>query len=613
MNYLISGEVSQLAQLSTNELVDQMLKVNKNHSEQEKLSWKNSLYLLIQLLNRAGFGKLWLAAEYSLTADRRIDAIIFGMSNNYEPKAMIVELKQWTRLAKNFRNQKTNVNVQIGDHAEYRIHPVYQTVNYLRDLRVHHKGVVEKKIALLAIQYLHNFVGEKVSFFSDEYVDYKKFSDRLFIKGEEYLLVQYIENEFNPNINGKEAANVFLKGKYIIGNAGFEGLRSVLNQRDNAIMLSDQIEVSAQISQIIKSFVLSPKNTAIIIKGAAGTGKTIIGIHLLFLAQQYGFGVDDIVFTFAKSKMLRDVVKNEAELKQHIPYLDGITRGMYSLIVVDEAHRIPDIKKTLDEIFNLSKEPKLVIFLQDDHQRVLIEESGTIENFKNQLQIMSIQTYVFSLTVQKRSGNQGDFVNKVQTLLFKKNKHSDNDCKFKIIFSKSLFEIDDNLKTLKRLGENVKWFAPYDWPWKSKNNLSIKNDIQIRDENGLIFEKQWNPLNNQYEWYKGINDNALDQVGSVYTAQGLDYDYTAFIWYDDLRWDKKNKRWIFDINKIKDPTFIKQIRKQQQMNSYSESSYNEILEIILNQYYVLLTRARKGIFLWFNDLDTKEHVMNVLN
>ena len=106
MNCLINDQISNLALLSDEELVDQMLQVDIEHSIQEQLSWENSLYLLIQLLNNEGFGNLWLAAEYSLTADRRIDAIIFGYSNNQRSTAIIVELKQWENLAPNVDKQK---------------------------------------------------------------------------------------------------------------------------------------------------------------------------------------------------------------------------------------------------------------------------------------------------------------------------------------------------------------------------------------------------------------------------------------------------------------------------------------------------------------------------
>ena len=612
MGCLLNGEISKLARLSCEDLVENMLQVDIDHSIQEQLSWKNSLYLLIQLLNDQGFGNLWLAAEYSLTADRRIDAIIFGYSSQQRPTAIIFELKQWEKLGPNTDKQKTNVNVCIGNRNEYRIHPIYQTVNYTRDLKAHHEVIANKQMDLFAIQYLHNFIGDKNDFFSGMYEDYQKLSSNFFIKGEEQFLVNYLKKYFDITKNGDEVATGFLMGKYIIGQIGFNGLRDVINQKDNAIMLEDQIETSAQISQIIKDFTHSPKNTAIIIKGAAGTGKTIIGIHLLFLAQQHGIKINDMVFTFAKSRMLREVVKNEAGLRQHIPYLDGIASKDYSLVVVDESHRDTDINKTIQSLFSYNERPKIVVFLQDDHQRVLLEEAGTVSNYQKVLLEIGIEPFIFNLIVQKRSGNQGDYVDRIHNLFFDCTKEISSNSTFEIVLSDSLKTIDEQLLKMKDLGQTAKWFAPYDWPWKSRNNLTIRNDIEIQDKDGTIFQKQWNPMKNQYEWYKDADETSFNQVGSVYTAQGLDYDYTGFIWYDDLRWDKSLSKWVFDLAKVKDQTFVKQVERFLSSHNYSEAACDEVLEIFLNQYYVLLTRARKGIFLWFNDKDTEDHVMSVI-
>lgn len=612
MGCLLNGEISKLARLSCEDLVENMLQVDIDHSIQEQLSWKNSLYLLIQLLNDQSFGNLWLAAEYSLTADRRIDAIIFGYSSQQQPTAIIVELKQWEKLAPNIEKQKTNMNVCIGNRTEYRVHPIYQTVNYTRDLKAHHEIVANKKIDLYAIQYLHNFIGDKNAFFSEMYEDYQKLSVGFFVKGEEQLLVNHLKKHFDVTINGEQVATEFLEGKYIIGQVGFNGLRSVLNQKDNAIMLADQIEISAQISQIFKEFTQTHRNTAIIIRGAAGTGKTIIGIHLLFLAQQQGLKTNDMVFTFAKSRMLREVVKNEAGLMQHIPYLNGIALKDYSLVVVDEAHRDTDINKTIKSLFSYSKRPKIVVFLQDDHQRVLLEEVGTVSIYRKALQKLGIEPVIFNLIVQKRSGNQGDYVDRIHNLFFDCTKEISSKSTFEIVLLDSLKTIDEQLLKMKDLGQTAKWFAPYDWPWKSRNNLTIRNDIEIQDKDGTIFQKQWNPMKNQFEWYKDVDETSFNQVGSVYTAQGLDYDYTGFIWYDDLRWDKSLSKWVFDLAKVKDQTFVKQVERFLSSHNYSEAACDEVLEIFLNQYYVLLTRARKGIFLWFNDKDTEDHVMSVI-
>lgn len=611
MTYLLKSSVEELSKLTGEEIVKRMINDNYDNSIEEQRSWENSLYLLIKQIKNAGLCNLTLVAEYSLTMDRRIDAIIFGYSReNRKPLGLIVELKQWSKINENIENQITKVNVALGARSEYRAHPIYQTDSYIKDLRAHHEEVAKRNIKVTAIQYLHNFSQDKSELFSNEYQIYKNFHDRLFIKNEENSLQKYFQSIFDSEKSGDDIASCFVHGKYILGEVSFNGLKKVLNDRDNAVMIADQVETAAKISNQLKNFRKSPTNQAVIIKGDAGTGKTIIGIHLLYLALRYGFYKNDLVFTFAKSKMLRDVLKNEAGLQQHFPYLDNLVAKNYSLIVVDEAHRIPNVNKTIVNLFKRDTKPKFVVFLQDDFQRVLPEEQGTVTNLSVELSKASIPFKIFSLEDQKRSGVQGNFVDNVHTLLYDRKCKVGNCGEFDIFCLQSLYEIDMRLLKHRDEKQTIKWFAPYDWKWKSRNNLLIKDDISIVDIDGTYFKKQWNPMHNQYEWYKNQTLESFDQVGSVYTAQGLDYDYTGFIWFEDLRWNKIEGRWIFDLSKMKDPVFVAQAERFLYKNGNSRAANEQILNIVLNQYYVLLTRAKKGLYVWFKDLDTKEYFLN---
>ncbi|HHT7011778.1 DUF2075 domain-containing protein [Bacillus paranthracis] len=613
MSYLLLDSIKNLSKLSGDELVIRMLHIDANHSRQEQLSWKNSLYQMIQQVHFAAMDHLWLVAEYSLIAERRIDLLLFGKSlNNKEPIALIVELKQWEKLKSNDESQKTYVNVDLKNKNEYRVHPVFQTVNYCNELKLHHEKVSSGEIKIKAIQYLHNFTQDKTVFFIDEYKDYYKFKNFLFVKGEEKQLQRFLKELFDPFESGKEIADSFVNSKYIMNEISFNGLKNVLDGKDNATMIEDQHEVSAQISTILREYKKNPSNHAIVIQGDAGTGKTIIGIHLLYLAQKLGFQRDELVLTFAKSKMLREVLKNEAELDFAFPYLDYIIAKNYSLIVVDEAHRMSNVKNTIRRLFLNDSRPKIVVFLQDDYQRVLPEEEGTKDRILSELQEAKTLSYSYKLTVQKRSGNQGDFVDRIHNLLYGRNKIKSkfNSASFFVDGDKSLNTIDSTLLSYKQKGQTVKWFAPYDWEWKSKNNISIQADIVIEEQS---FQKQWNPMKNQYNWYKSVYDQAFNQVGSVYTAQGLDYDYTGFIWYDDLYWDNSTKSWKFNLDVMRDATFVNQARSYLKKNNANyKQAYQDILTIVLNQYYVLLTRARKGIYVWFKDSETQKRFLEIM-
>ncbi|MRB12896.1 DUF2075 domain-containing protein, partial [Bacillus thuringiensis] len=73
-------------------------------------------------------------------------------------------------------------------------------------------------------------------------------------------------------------------------------------------------------------------------------------------------------------------------------------------------------------------------------------------------------------------------------------------------------------------GYSAKWLAPFCWDWKKKSDDILICDGQTQ------FVKAWNPtLAAQYEWYKQTAVNHLDQVGCIYTAQGLEFDYVGLI------------------------------------------------------------------------------------
>lgn len=101
---------------------------------------------------------------------------------------------------------------------------------------------------------------------------------------------------------------------------------------------------------------------------------------------------------------------------------------------------------------------------------------------------------------------------------------------------------------------------------------------------------------NQYDWYL----DSTDRVGCIYTAQGLGFDYVGFIWWDDLVW--RGDHWEYHIDKV--TRYDYQLKK-----SIRSSTGNESL--LLNIYRVMLTRAKKGLRIWFKDGETKRHFKEI--
>lgn len=639
MCYLLKGTIENLAKLSPQELLSSMLQQaeyhKQEHGDAEQASWRNSLYRLIQFLQANDLGQLYLVAEYALL-NERIDALLFGFQKGKtEILATIIELKQWQALAENREQRITEVNVQIGQRTEYRIHPVYQTQSYKRQLKHHHSYFEDKKDAIRTLQYLDQFEDDKAKFFEPPYQEYRgskgKLERYLVVKKEAAQLIKHLkswyETEQIDQQHLEKEFEAFLQGHYVMGEVGLSGIEKILDGQANAIMLDDQCEMTAQISSLLEEYHQNRRPLTIIIQGDPGTGKTIVGLYVLFLAQQRGISKERCILTFAKSRMLLEVLKEESGMSS-IPYITGINPQNYDVIVIDEAHRLTNIEKMIQQCFG-SRKNNIVVFLVDDRQRIRPDEQGSVAALAQASQNLGIDHDIFILKTQKRSGFKDDYVNKVKHLLYgdplPEQTHLGD---FQIHVRSNLQAIDQELLELQKQGYMVKWFAPFCWKWLSQDKQQINFDHKQKEWiNDIIvgdFKKQWNPKdskqknpsNNQYDWYKGQKPHHFEQVGSIYTAQGLDYDYIGLIWWSDLKWNKVKQTWEADLQFSQDIGFnneFKRLLNKLNLKDDSPKAIEILLTLFLNQYYVLLTRARKGIYLWFKDQDTKEYVQHLLD
>ena len=149
----------------------------------------------------------------------------------------------------------------------------------------------------------------------------------------------------------------------------------------------------------------------------------------------------------------------------------------------------------------------------------------------------------------------------------------------------------------------AKVIAPYCWEWKEPKDGTL--DEVIIKKNGEIFKKKWNPQDVAMQAKALTSPSSTEQVYCIYTAQGLELDYVAFIWWKDLRWDESTQQWKVSLEDTHDGAF-KNAQKRKLDNS------EDIVLRVKNTYYVLLSRAKEGLGIWFYDEATKRHVCKVL-
>ena len=577
--------------------------VDPEDSEYE--SWEKSLPKLIGVLKKAGLSHITLAAECELPTGGRIDAVLLGYSaSDGKPLAVLVEMKQWSRDKIQLAGRGyTSIRVS-GRHGNYQsIHPACQTEGYMQYMERNHRGVTSGRLRVESCQYLFNYdAAGKEELFKRDFEIYRSRQAQMFCKGEEARFESFLSGLFSDREqDNQETLSLFFDSGYQISDLDMEAFRDIAGRPENISLLEDQRPITACIDMAVERLLrgtLEGKNL-FLISGAAGTGKTIVGFKILSdYCEMYrrirGRTDYNCAYTLPRSRTIKAVLKGVGGGVQ-VVFLNDL-RQRFELLVVDEAHRATDFSMSAGGVGNALKQAKIVVVLQDNRQRVLGNEIGTAERYREFARANGFALQSYELRLQKRAGF-GGYVERIDRLLYGGPAGEVKENGIEVTICDSLSEMEELVQKKYQSDKSIKYYAPYCWEWKSRDEETAI-DIVI-SEDGAVFQKQWNPQDDQYQWYL----DSVDRVGCIYTAQGLGFNYVALLWWDDLRWDKSQGKWSVDFNKV---TRYDRLLK----GSLSNGADNDF--IMLNIYRVLLTRAKKGVYIWFKDPDTREHFREVV-
>lgn len=271
--------VSNLYGLSGEEIVQRMEQIYDDNSDSEKNSWRVSLPKLIEVVQRAGLGNLYLATEYELPAGGRIDATLIGDDDNGNHHALVIELKQWSRCGVEYYSNNGFPAIKVNATNPYLSrHPVNQTKEYTDALISNHSNVVNGQLSISGCQYLHEFeISEKDFFVQDGYSDVD--ISNMFVMGEEGAFADYLKSMFSSAADNEEAKTLFVEGEYVTTEMDMEIINRITESPDNIPLWHDQSKILDYIMPLLEQQAQGSLTTKhmILIAGAAGTGKTIVG------------------------------------------------------------------------------------------------------------------------------------------------------------------------------------------------------------------------------------------------------------------------------------------------------------------------------------------------
>jgi uncharacterized protein len=584
-------------------------------SPSEVTSWQNSLRAMSDVVELASLDDHGIVVELQLPlSSKRLDCLLTGHDTSDRAQAVVIELKQWTNVEPS--SIEDCVTVFLGGRLRDELHPSAQVGGYQRYLMDVHTGFTDGGIGLSACAFAHNANrGPGEVFWSQEY---QALLDRwpLFGGNQADGFADFLTDQLSRG-DGRVVLEDVLKGRYRPHKRLLEHTARIIKREPAYVLLDEQQVVFNHILGRVRDREASSEQSAFLIRGGPGTGKSVIAVNLLAELSGDGYVTQHATGSKAFTENLRKVVGPRA--KAQFNYFNSFAAAepqVLDAIVCDEAHRIREnsnhryMKKEnrsdLPQVEELMQAAKVSVFFIDDRQVVRPGEVGSSDLIKDAATRLGIPVFEHELETQFRCGGSDAFVGWVDNTLEVTRTpfvmwDPGEEFDFQIVDSPQ--ELELLIRNKAREGHSARLTAGFCWPWSDpRPDGSLVSDVELHD-----WSMPWNAKPDAGRLAAGIpksnywaSDPAgLEQVGCVYTAQGFEYDYAGVIFGPDLIW-RPRKGWI-----------------GQPMSSYdsivkrgSSKDPARFTELVKNTYRVLLTRGLLGCYVYFDDDQTRDFVLS---
>jgi len=575
-------------------------------SPSEVRSWRDSLRYMASVLRDHDIpNDTGVAVELHIPqSSKRIDITLTGLDEMRQPRAVLVELKQWSEAE---TTQKDGiVRTFIGKGYRELVHPSYQAWSYAALLEDFNEAVHSGDITLHPCAYLHNYRddGNITNAFYEEHLKRAP----LFLKGEEdrKALRNFIKRHVKFGDGGRTIFELH-NGRIRPSKELADSLAGLLKGNREFVLIDEQKEVFETALQLARDVELG-KHQVMIVQGGPGTGKSVVAINLLV--------------RMTEMKLLTKYVsKNAAPREVYQARLNGaMTKSRFSslfvgsgsfvttpdndldVLIVDEAHRLREKgglygnvgEHQVKEIIFSSKSS---IFFIDESQQVTIDDVGSKETIRRFARQKGADIIECELPSQFRCNGSDGYIAWLDDMLGIRETANKTLARYEYDF-----EVLDSATALQdaitsRNGNNkARVVAGYCWPWISKKNPAAY-DIEIG-----AYKRRWNLQDDGSLWI--MKPNSIEEVGCIHTCQGLELEYVGVIVGPDLI--VRNGLVVTQPNKRakQDKTIF---GYKTRLKSAPEQTTRQLDLIIKNTYRTLMTRGMKGCYVFTEDEETQAH------
>nr|WP_244667397.1 DUF2075 domain-containing protein [Xanthomonas sp. D-109] len=574
-------------------------KTGRYAPDSEFRAWRHSLTQMADVLSDDSLpADMGVGIEFGIPQTaKRIDFILSGLGEAEEPRAIIVELKQWSSSA--VTDKDGIVRAQRGGPTETEgPHPSYQAWSYAALLQGFNEAVHEGGVQLRPCAYLHNH-------FRDGTIDdprYTPYTDKapLFLRGveEKRKLRDFIRQHVRRGDNGDLLYKIE-HGRIRPSKMLADSVVGMLKGNQEFVLIDEQKLVyetclarAAQAS--------AERRQVVIVKGGPGTGKSVVAINLLVELTKRG-------------TTTKYVSKNAAPRAVYAQKLAGHVRkieignlfsgsgnfhqtepNVFGALVVDEAHRLNE-KSGLygnlgqNQIMELIRSAHCTIFFVDDDQIVTLADIGQTNELRRWAAQLGADVTELELASQFRCAGSDGYIAWLDNFLgIRETANADFDREsfdFRIVDSPK--ELHDLIREKNKINNKARVVAGYCWDWKSKNNPDAW-DIEIPEHD---YRAQWNLGSDGSLW--AVAENSVEQVGCIHTCQGLELDYVGVIIGPDLRWLNGQPNVFPEARSRMD----RSVRGYKALMRQNPSTQKRVEIIVRNTYKTLMSRGMKGCYI----------------
>lgn len=541
-------------------------------SDSEKGSWAKSLPKLAELLETLPIDG-HILIEYPMPlGTRRADCLLIGADALGGTHIVVVELKQWSqgRVRINDRFDMGWLTVEAKepystDHPCEQAHVYRSALEHLLDFG-------DQKPEIHTLAYLHEY--EETS---SELLRRPQFAEHL---QHTHLLTRSHGREAAEQILGKLHSASPLLECLVSPTLKYSGafIANFSNKLNCSALFEPSVEQVQTFRVIAATLDQVDRPTCVIVRGIVGTGKTVLAMMLIRHLMERG-----------KQPMYYVL---SAAIKACIQELDFFSSGRAKThyLIVDEAHRLRTAG--LPQLVN---DKRLTVFFIDDNQWLQPQENCRSHDIKQVAEDAGQFVLELSLAKQLRCQDANAYIAWVDTFI-----NQGEITKLKAPESYEVKVVDSpqvmtELLKARALGNaTCRVVAGYCWHWATRYSPGRGHDIEIGG-----WKARWNASHSYASWNR--QPGLHEEVGAIYTVQGFEYDYVGVIMGGDLVYTKGSLSIRPSVQQY--PALKASLRS---------AGRADFARAIRNIYYVLLTRAKKGVFIYVTDPGLREVIKEAL-